>query len=278
MSLAITILGCGSSGGVPRIGGDWGACDPSNPKNRRRRCSILVERLDKVGGGRTSLLVDTSPDIRDQLLGTGTRTLDGVLFTHDHADHVHGIDDLRVVARNGGRRVDVYYDERTGRTLNKRFAYCFETAAASSYPPILSGQIIWPMHPVSIEGAGGTIHAVPFEQDHGDAPSLGFRFGGIAYSSDLMDLPERSLEALKDLEVWIIDALRYSHHPTHFSVDDALKWIDRVQPKRAVITNMHVDLDYETLKRELPENIEPAYDGMVLETACELPAHLSETV
>lgn len=278
MSLRITVLGCGSSAGVPRIGGDWGACDPSNPKNRRRRCSLLVEQTDEGGGGRTTVLVDTSPDIRDQLLGTGTAALDGVLFTHGHADHVHGIDDLRMVARNGRRRVEVYFDERTGRTLHRRFGYCFEKPTGSSYPPILNGHEIWTGIPVDIEGTGGTIRALPFEQDHGDISSFGFRFGGLAYSSDLVDLPERSLAALADLEIWIVDALRYARHPSHFSVDDALRWIERVQPKRAVLTNLFVDLDYETLKGELPDHVTPAYDGMVLETSAEIPASLVETV
>ena len=264
MTLKLTILGCGTSGGVPRIGNVWGACDPANPKNRRRRCSLLVERTDAEGT--TTVLVDTPPDLREQLLDTGVGWLDGVLYTHEHADHAHGIDDLRMVAYNGHRRVDVYYDEATGRQLRSRFTYCFETPPGSEYPAVLAGHEIRAGETVSIEGAGGPIEALPFRQLHGQSETLGFRFGGIAYSPDLSDLPEESLMHLEDLDVWIIDALRYSTHPSHLSVEQALSWIARVKPKRAVLTHMHVDLDYARLAAELPPGVEPAYDGMVLTT------------
>jgi phosphoribosyl 1,2-cyclic phosphate phosphodiesterase len=264
MSLKVTILGCGTSGGVPRVGNHWGACDPANPKNRRQRCSLLVERAGAGGG--TAILVDTSPDLRQQLLAAGTGWVDGVLYTHDHADHTHGIDDLRQVAFNGRRRVDVYYDEVTGQQLRSRFAYCFDAPAGSDYPPILRGYGIVAGETVRIGGAGGAIEALPFRQIHGSGETLGFRFGGIAYSPDVNDFPEESLEALQSLDVWIIDALRPEPHPSHFSVEQALTWIARVKPKRAVLTHMHVDLDYATLARELPHGVEPAYDGMVLTT------------
>jgi phosphoribosyl 1,2-cyclic phosphate phosphodiesterase len=264
MSLQVTILGCGTSGGVPRVGDHWGACDPANPKNRRRRCSLLVERHG--AGGETGVLVDTSPDLRQQLLDAGTGWIDGVLYTHDHADHVHGIDDLRQVAFNGRRRVDVYFDEATAKLLRSRFAYCFESPAGSDYPPILRGHEIVAGETVKIGGAGGAIEALPFRQMHGSGETLGFRFGGLAYSPDVSDFPEESLKALHDLDVWVIDALRPAPHPSHFSVEQALAWIARVKPKRAVLTHMHVDLDYATLSRELPQGVEPAYDGMVLTT------------
>jgi phosphoribosyl 1,2-cyclic phosphate phosphodiesterase len=264
MSLKITILGCGTSGGVPRVGNHWGACDPENPKNRRRRCSLLVERAG--AGGETAVLVDTSPDLRQQLLDVGVGWVDGVLYTHDHADHTHGIDDLRQVAFNGRRRVDVYYDAATGKQLRSRFSYCFEARPGSDYPPILKGTEISADERVKIGGAGGAIEALPFRQIHGAAESLGFRFGRIAYSPDVSDFPQESLKALQDLDVWIIDALRPAPHPSHFSVEQALAWIERLKPKRAVLTHMHVDLDYATLARELPRGVEPAYDGMVLET------------
>lgn len=264
MTLKLTILGCGTSGGVPRIGNHWGACDPANPNNRRRRCSLLVERAGPDGA--TTALVDTSPDLRQQLLDAGVGWLDGVLYTHDHADHVHGIDDLRVVSFNGRRRVDVYYDAATGRQLRDRFAYCFETPPNGEYPAILKGHEISAGEPVTISGRGGAIEALPLRQIHGSGESLGFRFGGIAYSPDVSDFPEESLQALQDLDVWILDALRYTPHPSHLSVEQALAVIARVKPKRAVLTHMHVDLDYETLKRDLPAGVEPAYDGMVLET------------
>jgi phosphoribosyl 1,2-cyclic phosphate phosphodiesterase len=262
MTLELTILGCGTSGGVPRIGNHWGACDAANPKNNRKRCSLLVQRA--AAAGETTVLVDTSPDLRQQLLEAGVGWLDGVLYTHDHADHTHGIDDLRQVAFNGQRRVNVYYDELTGRQLRERFHYCFKSR--SEYPAILDGHEIRAGERVSISGPGGAIEALPLRQLHGRGESLGFRFGGIAYSPDVSGLPEETLQALQDLDVWILDALRYTPHPSHFSVEQALDWIARVKPKRAVLTHMHIDLDYETLARELPQGVEPAYDGMVLST------------
>jgi phosphoribosyl 1,2-cyclic phosphate phosphodiesterase len=262
MTLKLTILGCGTSGGVPRVGNIWGACDPSNPKNRRRRCSVLVQK--EGGEGTTNLLVDTSPDLREQLLDTGVGWLDGVLYTHDHADHTHGIDDLRMVSYNGRRRVAVYHDVETGRMLRQRFGYCFYTPPESEYPPILDSHVLASGEQVKILGPGGAIEALPFKQRHGSGETLGFRFGGIAYSPDVSDLPEESCKYLEDLDVWIIDALRYVRHPSHFSVDEALAWIARVKPNRAVLTHMHVDLDYAALARALPQGVEPAYDGMVL--------------
>ncbi len=265
MSLTATILGCGTSGGVPRIGNQWGACDPANPKNRRRRCALLVER--KGEGGVTRVLVDTPPDLREQLIETEVGLLDGVLYTHDHADHVHGIDDLRIVSYNGRKRVDVYFDPCVGETLRRRFAYCFEQPAGSEYPPVLFGHDIHPGKPVRIDGAGGVIEAIPFLQTHGSTNSLGFRFDGIAYSPDVSDFPDSALGHLENLNVWILDALRYTGHPSHLTVDQALSWVRRLKPKRAILTHMHVDLDYESLKGELPEGVEPAYDGMVVSGA-----------
>jgi phosphoribosyl 1,2-cyclic phosphate phosphodiesterase len=260
MSLKVTLLGTGTSGGTPRIGNRWGACDPAEPKNRRLRCALLVQR--ETSDGVTSVLVDTPPDLRQQLLDANVGWVDGVLYTHDHADHVHGIDDLRNVAYNGERRVDIYYDAQTGRVLNERFRYCF--VSSGEYPATLKGHEIKPGETVKIEGAGGTIEAIPFRQRHGSGETLGFRFGNFAYSPDVNDFPEESLAYLHDLDVWVIDALRYTPHPSHFSVEQALGWIARMQPKRAFLTHMHIDLDHATLLRELPPGIEPAYDGMVL--------------
>jgi phosphoribosyl 1,2-cyclic phosphate phosphodiesterase len=265
MSLRFTILGCGSSGGVPRVGNVWGACDPSNPKNRRRRCALLVERFDKAG--RTAVLVDTPPDIREQLLDARVETLDGVLFTHDHADHTHGIDDLRGIAFMLKRRVDVYMDDYTRGILMKRFDYCFVQPAGSSYPAILEAHDIRPPEPLRIEGAGGTIEAVPIVQEHGDITSLGFRFGDVAYSPDISGVSEASLALLRDLDLWIVDALRPMPHPSHFSLKQALQWIERVGAKRGILTHMTTELDYAALQRELPQHIEPAYDGMVVHVA-----------
>jgi phosphoribosyl 1,2-cyclic phosphate phosphodiesterase len=260
--LKVTILGSGSSGGVPRIGGkdgagEWGACDPKEPKNRRRRCSLLVER------GATQILVDCSPDMRDQLIDARVSRLDAVFITHDHADQCHGLDDLRMVAQNMMRRVQVHADENTLRTLTTRFGYCFKGHDSAAYPAILDGHLISrPFKPIAVDGKGGAIEVVPFDQDHGLMTSLGFRFGPVAYSSDVVGLDDKAFEVLSGVEVWIVDALRYKPHPTHAHVEMALSWIARVKPKRAILTNLHIDLDYQTLKRELPEGVEPAYDGM----------------
>lgn len=265
MSLKITILGCGSSGGVPRIGGDWGTCDPENPKNNRRRCSILVQR--KSGANTTNVLVDTSPDMRNQLLDANIRWLDGILYTHEHADHIHGIDDLRAIALNGRDRVDIYADKVTMKTLHERFGYCFKAPAGSPYPPILKDHLITAGKPVTITGEGGEITATAFEQSHGRIMSLGYRFGNIAYSSDLNDLSQASVQALQGLDIWIVDALKRTPHPTHFSLPETLQWIKRINPKRAILTNMHTDMDYQTLLNELPDNVVPAYDGMEIDSA-----------
>jgi phosphoribosyl 1,2-cyclic phosphate phosphodiesterase len=263
MPLVFTILGCGSSGGVPRIAQGWGACDPANPKNRRLRCSLLVERIE--AGGRTTVLIDTSPDLRVQLLDAGVKRIDGVLFTHEHADHSHGIDDLRPLAIAHARRVDVYLDAPTSTALRARFGYCFATPEGSEYPPILTEHRIAADKPLTIVGEGGPVTALPFEQLHGDTITLGFRFGGLAYSCDVSGIPDASLPALSDLDVWIVDALRYRPHPSHFSVEETLQWIARLRPRRAILTNLHTDLDYEKLRRTLPATVEPAYDGLKIE-------------
>ena len=261
MSRKFTILGCGTSTGVPRIGPVWGDCDPKNPKNDRTRCSLLVEQRD--GNGVTSVLIDTTPDMRRQLLNAQVTWLDGVLYTHDHADHTHGIDDLRAVFFNGRRRVQVYYDKRTGEVLNDRFGYCFKQPQGSNYPAILEGNEIEAGKPVIISGEGGNIEILPFEQNHGDVTSLGFRIGDLAYSPDVVGLPDESFEALQGVDVWIVDALRYTPHPSHFSLEQALEAIERVGPRQAILTHMHIDLDYETVRSQVPDGVEPAYDGMI---------------
>jgi phosphoribosyl 1,2-cyclic phosphate phosphodiesterase len=262
--LRVTVLGCGSSPGVPRIGGDWGACDPANPRNRRRRCSLLAQRV-AADGRTTNALVDTSPDLREQALDAGIGTLDGVLFTHPHADHIHGIDDLRGFVINMRRRVDIFADDDTMARLREAFGYCFETPPGSDYPPIVNAQRIVAREPVTIQGQGGPLTALPVRQNHGRITSLGFRIGGLAYSPDVSDLDDEAEYQFQDLDVWIVDALRLTPHPSHFSLDEALGWIDRLKPRRAVLTHMHIDLDYATLRRSLPDHVEPAYDGMRIE-------------
>lgn len=266
MSVKFTILGCGSSMGVPRVALGWGDCDPDNPKNRRRRCSLLVEKTGK-DGGKTRLLVDCSPDLRMQLLDAGVDWLDGVLITHEHADHTHGLDDLRPLFIHKRRRVDVYLDEATSRAMHARFGYCFMTPAGSEYPPIATEHRLVSGRTVTVDGQGGPIEAVPVLQGHGDIPSLGFRFGDVAYSADIKSLPPDSLRFMTGLQVWIVDALRRPPHPSHFNLDEALEWIARVKPKRAILTNLHSDMDYAKLRATLPPNIEPAFDGMTIDVS-----------
>jgi phosphoribosyl 1,2-cyclic phosphate phosphodiesterase len=269
MTFRFTILGCGSSGGVPRPALGWGDCDPKNPKNRRRRTSLLVERRD--GAGTTQVLVDTSPDLREQLLEAQVDRLDGVFFTHSHADHTHGIDDLRGLFIRHRRRVDVYLDEETGAAMRARFGYCFQSPPGSEYPPIVTEHRLHAGGPVTIAGPGGPITAVPFLQEHGDIISLGFRFGDFAYSCDLSGLPAASIAALQRLDVWVVDALRYRPHPSHFSVEDALAWIDRIKPRRAILTNLHSDLDFDELSAKLPLHVQLAYDGLCIDNAADAP-------
>jgi phosphoribosyl 1,2-cyclic phosphate phosphodiesterase len=263
MRLKVTILGCGSSGGVPRVGGDWGACDPANPKNRRRRCSILLQQGQ--GADTTNILIDTSPDMREQMLSANVQHIDAVWYTHEHADHTHGIDELRGYFLNQKKRIPVWADSATGSMLMTRFAYCVTQAPGSDYPPILDLKNITPGTQLESGGAGGTICGLPFEVQHGNIRALGFRIGGMAYTPDVNAIPESSLKALQGLDLWIIDALRPKPHPTHFSLAESLQWIARLKPRRAILTNMHLDLDYARLKAELPEHVEPAFDGMCFE-------------
>jgi phosphoribosyl 1,2-cyclic phosphate phosphodiesterase len=263
MDMRFTIMGCGSSTGVPRVGGEWGKCNPANPRNRRRRCSALIEKFS--AGKVTTALIDTGPDLREQLLASGTRTIDGVLYTHDHADHTHGIDDLRMIAYAMKRRLNVWCDEATRESITTRFAYCFKTPAGGNYPPILIANTITPGEQVAIDGPAGPIKFLPVQQEHGDISSLGFRVGNIAYSPDISGLPDSSVPMLEGLDLWIVDTLRAMPHPSHFSVGQALEWIARLKPKRALLTHLHIDLDYDELRRTLPANVEPAYDGLVID-------------
>jgi len=252
----VTILGCGTSGGVPRPGGkggkgEWGAADPADPRNQRRRCSILVQ-----GQGRT-ILVDTSPDLRSQLLDAEVERVDAVIWTHEHADQTHGIDDLRPFALRQGP-IESWADRRTQEILMRRFGYCFE-AQHNFYNPIY--------RPSLIEGpfkaAGCPV--VPFVQDHGTTCSLGLRFGPVAYANDVVHLTEEALKIMAGVEVLIVDAMRFRPHPTHAHLDLALDWIKRVGPKRAFLTNLHVDMDYAEVDRITPPNVQPCHDGLVIE-------------
>ncbi len=249
--MKITILGSGTSGGVPRIDGYWGAADPANPKNRRRRVSILVQSET------TNVIVDTSPDFRQQCLDAGVTHVDGVLYTHDHADHVHGIDDLRTFRTIQGKRIDIHASRETLDVIRKRFTYIFNPEAG--YRPICEPHEI--KGPLTI----GDIDILPYEQQHGPITSLGYRFGPVAYSTDLNGLSEDAFAALEGIDVWIVDGLRYDPHPTHAHLDLTLSWIERVKPKRAILTHMTWEMDYDTLCAELPNSVEPGYDGLTIE-------------
>ncbi|WP_417581557.1 MBL fold metallo-hydrolase [Pelagibacterium sp.] len=263
--LTARILGCGSSGGVPRIGNMWGACDPDNPRNRRLRCALLITGKREDSDGVTRVLIDAGPDLREQMLAAAVPEIDGVFFTHEHADHTHGIDDLRVLALNAKRRVNAYMSTETEVRLREAFGYCFSSPEGSSYPPILNTNSIADGENILVEGAGGTITLRPFEQQHGSITSLGFRIGKLAYSCDLSSIPSSSLWAIKDLDTWIIDALRYTPHPSHLNFEQALDLIKMHAPHRAILTNLHVDMDYATIAAETPHNVVPAFDGMEIE-------------
>jgi phosphoribosyl 1,2-cyclic phosphate phosphodiesterase len=259
-TLSFTILGCGSSGGVPRLGGDWGACDPTNPRNTRRRCSLLISRA--TAAGTTRVLIDTSPDLRMQLLDANVGELDAVVYTHAHADHVHGIDDLRMIVFNMRHRLQVWADGDTTNALLSRFGYAFVQPHGSPYPPICEMNTI--DGDVTITGAGGAITLTPFNVTHGSTDALGFRVGGVAYLPDVSEIPDAAWPALAGLECWIVDALRRKPHPTHAHLARTLEWIARISPRRAVLTNMHNDLDYATVLAETPAHVEPAYDGLTI--------------
>lgn len=268
MTLRLTILGCGSSGGVPRVGGEWGICDPENPKNRRSRCALLVEKWNGTEippiEQRTVLAIDTSPDLREQFLKAGVEKLDAVFYTHDHADQSHGIDDLRAIAYKMRKQIPTYMDAPTKEHVYTRFQYCFDMPEGRVHPPILELQeILKDKDVVKISGAGGEISVRALELSHGPTPSLGFLFDSKAfYSPDVWDVPDNAFESLNNLDVWIVDALRYNQHPTHAHADRALTWLARSQTKQGILTNLHIDMDYDILSREIPNSIKPAFDGL----------------
>ncbi len=256
----MVLLGTGSSGGVPRVGGDWGACDPSEPRNRRLRCSALVERRSPAGE-LTRILIDTSPDLRAQLLAAEVTHLDAVVYTHDHADQAHGIDDVRALAIRQRAQIPAYFDADTRSRLEQRFRYIFN--GEGGYPPILAPQPSFqPYEPFTINGRGGPVEFMPVDMQHGRIRCMGFRVGGVAYCNDVNGLPERTMQMLAGLETLVIDALRYTPHPSHAHLEQTLDWIAALKPRHAILTNLHIDMDYQTLRRELPEGVEPGYDGM----------------
>lgn len=262
-TLRFTLLGCGSSPGVPRINGDWGGCDPSNPKNRRTRAAAMFERIGP--GGVTRIAVDTGPDFRQQMIAARVETLDGVVYTHAHADHIHGIDDLRGYFLTQRRRVPIYANAPTLARMREGFDYCFRTPAGSSYPPIVEPFEIEARKPFELAGEGGSMTFEPLAQQHGDIVSFGFRVGSVAYCPDVSAFPEATLARLRGLDLLVVDALQYNRHPSHFSLEQALECIAELKPRRAILTHMHTPLDYDAVMRETPDHVEPGYDGMVVD-------------
>jgi len=267
MTLRATILGCGSSGGVPRVGGDWGVCDPNEPKNRRTRCSLLIEQwsgaAEPDNAQKTVILIDTSPDLRAQLLDAKVTHIDALLYTHDHADQSHGIDDLRAVAYRMRERILTYMDAPTKAVLWPRFQYCFEMPEGRVHPPILDLQDeMAPGDTVVIEGAGGAIDVNVLGLSHGPIPSLGFKFNRqIVYSPDVWDITDDVLDSIKGAQSWICDALRYNPHPTHAHADKSLMWQAYTQVPDMILTNLHVDMDFHILSAELMAGQCVGYDG-----------------
>lgn len=251
--MQLTMLGSGTSSGVPRVGRGWGRCDPANPRNRRRRVSVMVEHED------VRLLVDTGPDLRVQLLDADVRWLTAVLFTHSHADHCHGIDDLRPLFHAQGTEIDCYMDVATRASLRSRFSYVF--SGGYGYSPTVKA------HPLSSEMRFGNLTVRPFRQRHGPIHSVGFRFeaGGraIAYSTDVDDIPEKSWRLLTGLDLWVVDALRRDPHPTHSHLARTLGWIDTAQPAEAWLTHMDESMDFAELAAELPPGVSPGWDGRI---------------
>jgi phosphoribosyl 1,2-cyclic phosphate phosphodiesterase len=264
-----TILGCSSSPGVPRITGDWGACNPRNPRNRRTRAAFLIEQI-APDGGMTTVVIDTGPDFREQMIRAGVSSIDAVLYTHAHADHIHGMDDLRGYFHNSHRRIPIHADRPTMDRIREGFGYCLETPPGSNYPPIVRPILIENIEkPFKIDGPGGKITFRPHRQQHGEIQSLGFRIGNFAYCSDISDFGPEAVANLQNLDVLIIDALQYHFHPSHLSLEQSLGWIETLKPKRAILTHMHTPLDYDTVMAETPDHVEPAYDQMQIEVDVE---------
>jgi len=250
----LTILGCGSSMGVPRADGFWGACDKTNVKNYRTRCSALISR------GKNNILIDTSPDLRSQLLENKIVSISSVIYSHQHADQTHGINDLRIFYHKNKKKINIYANKDTLNFLKRNFTYCFKNSLG--YPPIIKAN---KLKRKNIFGSGKElINIESFEVDHGRIKSIGFVIKKTAYISDCNKFSISNLKRLKNLEYFIIDCLRYKSHPSHFSLSEVLNVVKFIKPKQTILTNLHTDLDYNILLKKIPINVKPAFDGMKL--------------
>jgi phosphoribosyl 1,2-cyclic phosphate phosphodiesterase len=259
--LRVTVLGCGGSAGVPLIGGadgfgDWGACDPQEPRNRRTRASILVETAGR------RLLVDTSPDLRTQLLACGVPRVDAILYTHSHADHITGLDDVRILNRIVGQPLDAFGTAETLAELARRFDYAFRPwQPPNFFRPVLAQRVVAPGDCVPM----AAIPVAVFPQDHGFTPTLGVRIGQFAYSTDVVALGAEVLEGLRGVHTWLVDCFQREPHSTHAHLDLVRQWVAQVAPRRTVLTHMGADMDWGWLQANLPAGIEAAYDGQALD-------------
>ncbi len=268
--LKVTILGCGSSGGIPRADGEWGICNPDQPRNRRSRCSILLEQWqghsanEPENDQKTIILIDTSPDLRQQLIHAKIKHLDAIVYTHEHADQSHGIDDVRAISYRSRRQIPVYMDDSTKQHLFTRFRYCFEMPEGRVHPPILELKPVFQDgDSLRINGPGGIVTLMAINISHGPSRANGFRINNrLAYMPDVWQIDDAALARLKDLDLWIVDALRYNEHPTHAHLDRTMTWIARTQTRKAILTNLHIDMDYDVLSSEMIGQHCVAYDGM----------------
>tara|TARA_A100001015_G_C15029506_1_gene732377 strand:- start:568 stop:1344 length:777 start_codon:yes stop_codon:yes gene_type:complete len=254
MTVEITILGCGSSTGVPVIGNDWGRCNPENPKNRRLRSSILVRNKN------VKILIDSGPDLRQQLLNADIKSIDAVFITHSHADHIHGIDDFRYLNVLMNKDIDLYASRKTIDEIAKKFGYVFEKLNPSAngfyYKPCLN--------PIEIQKSFKIkkLQIKTFDQNHGFSISTGFRIDDVAISTDVVDLDSKAFDELNNLDLWIVDCLRYKPHKTHAHLEKTLRWIEKIKPKKSILTHMNFEVDYEEISKLLPKNCFAAFDGM----------------
>ena len=256
MTIKVNILGCGSSSGVPAIGNNWGRCDPKNPKNRRMRSSVLIKSSS------TTVLIDATPDLRQQLLNSNVKHIDAVLITHAHADHIHGIDDFRFLNLIMKKHIQLFATEFVLDQIKKKFGYVFEDlkpeASGFYYKPCLIPNKLQRNFFIN------DLKIMSFKQDHGFGETTGFRINNIGYSTDVVNLDEEAFRILEGIDLWIVDCLQINPHKSHAHLEKTLSWIKKVKPKKAVLTHMNIFTDYAEISEKLPNNCVPGYDGLII--------------